>query len=90
MAGLVVLSVTTNERKVFSLLIFEAHFPATKKFRSRVDVGQLLVLIWSFELSAYDVFETIIRNNVMVCALVLDGYSLLHQTPLLELIAVDE
>jgi hypothetical protein len=90
MAGLVVVPVAANKWKVFSLFIFEAHFPTTKKFRPRVNVGQFLILIGSFQLSTHHVFETIVGDNVMVCALVLHRYSLLHQTSFFELITIDE
>jgi hypothetical protein len=55
-----------------------------------VDVGQLRVLVWSFELSAHDVFEAVVGYDMVVRPLVLDGYGLLHQTTLFELVAVDE
>jgi hypothetical protein len=55
-----------------------------------VDVGQLRVLVWSLELSAHDVFETIVRNDMVVRSLILNGYGLLHQAALFELVAVDE
>lgn len=55
-----------------------------------MNVGKLLILKGSFEFATDHIFQAVVRNNVMVCALVLDGYSLLHQTSLFELVAIDQ
>jgi hypothetical protein len=90
MTGLELLPVATNKWQVLAFLVFEAHLPAIEQFGPGVDVGQLRVLVWSFELSAHDVFETVVRDDMVVRPLVLDGYGLLHQTTLFEFIAVNE
>jgi hypothetical protein len=77
-AGLDLLPVATDQWEVLALLVFKAHLPAIEQLRPRVDVGQLWVLVWSLELSAHDVFETVVRNDVVVRSLILDGYGLLH------------
>lgn len=84
------LSIGTNNRQIFTLLIFETHFPAVEKFRSGVDVRKFLVLIRSFQLSTNHIFETVVRDDMVMRALVLNGYSFLHQASLFEFVAVDE
>jgi hypothetical protein len=55
-----------------------------------VNVAQFLVLERSLEFPTYDVFKTVVGDDMMMCTLVLDRYGLLHQTSLFELIAIDE
>jgi hypothetical protein len=83
------LSICADNRHILTLLIFKTHFPAVEKFRSGMDVCKLLILEGSFQFAANHVFETVVRDDMVMRALVLDGYSLLHKTPLFELIAVD-
>jgi hypothetical protein len=47
-------------------------------------------LKWSLKLSADDVFEAVIGDDMMMSALVLDRDSLLHQAAFFELVAIDE
>lgn len=75
---MVVLAVSADEWQVFTLLVFEADLPPVEKFRPRMNVGQLLVLVRSFELSAYHIFETVVGDDVVVCTLVFDGNRLFH------------
>jgi hypothetical protein len=90
MTVLNVVRVAYNEGHIFALFILEADLPAIEKLRSGLNVGQLRVLERSLELSTDNVFETVVRDHMVVRALILDRYSLLHQTALFELITVDE
>lgn len=89
-ARLDVVRVSCYKRHVLAFLIFEANFPAVEKLRPGLYVGQLGILERSLELPANNVFETVVGDDVVVGALVLDRDGLLHQAALLELIAVDE
>jgi hypothetical protein len=89
-AALYVLSIARDERQVLALFILEAHLPAGQEFWSRLDVLESWVLVWSFELPAHHVLKAVIRDNVVVRALVFDRYGLLHETPLFEFVAVDQ
>lgn len=89
-AGLHGLSICANKRQVLALLVFETNFPPVKKLWPGMNVGQLLVLEWSLEFAAHDIFQAVVRDDMMVCALVLYGYGLLHQASLFELVTVDQ
>lgn len=90
MARLDVLRVACNEGEVFALLVLEANFPTSEEFRPWLYVVKTWILEWSLELATHNVFEAVVRDDVVVCALVLYGNSLLHQTSFLELIAINE
>jgi hypothetical protein len=82
--------ISTNERHIFAFLVFEAHLPTVEKLWSGVNICKPFVLVWSFEFSADHVLETVVRDDMVMCTLVLDRDSFLHQTSLFELITVDE
>lgn len=88
--GLYVLSIARDERQVLALFILKANLPASQEFWSRLDVLESWVLIWSFELPAHHVLKAVVGDNVVVRALVFDRYGFLHETPLFELVAVDQ
>lgn len=88
--GLDVLGVACNERHVFAFLVLQADFPASEKFWPRLHILEPWVLKWSLELSAHNVLKAVIGDNVVVSALVFHGYGLLHETPFLEFVAVNE
>jgi hypothetical protein len=90
MTWLDVVWVSCYKGHVLALLIFKANLPTIQKLGSWLDVGELWILEWSLELSAHDVLQTVIRNDMVMSALVLDRDGLLHQTAFFELIAVDE
>ena len=89
-AGLYVLSIARHERQVLALFILEAHLPASQKFWSWLDVLESWVLVWSFELPTHHILKAVVGDNVVMRALVFDRYSFLHETPLFELVAVDQ
>lgn len=77
--------------RLFSaLLVFQTDFPASEQIRSRLDVTQIWVLARALQLAVHYVFERVVRDDVVVGSLVLDGNGLLHQATLLELVAVDQ
>lgn len=89
-AGLYVLSIARHERQVLALFILEAHLPASQKFWSWLNVLESWVLVWSFELPAHHILKAVVGDNVVMRALIFDRYSFLHETPLFELVAVDQ
>lgn len=89
-ASLYMLSIACDEWQVLALFILEAYLPASQEFWSRLNVLEPWVLVWSFELPTYHVLKTIVGDDVVMRALVFDRYSFLHETPLFELVAVDQ
>jgi hypothetical protein len=55
-----------------------------------LNVRQLRVLERPLELPTDNILKAVVGNDVVVGALILDRNSLLHQSTLFELIAVDE
>lgn len=90
MAGLNMLRVTRNERHVLAFFILQADLPPGEELGPRLNVFQSGILEWSLELAAHNVFQAVVRDYVVMGTLVLYGDCLFHQTPFLELIAVNE
>jgi hypothetical protein len=72
MTWLDVVWVSCYKGHVLALLIFKANLPTIQKLGSWLDVGELWILEWSLELSAHDVLQTVIRNDMVMSALVLN------------------
>lgn len=72
MARLDVLRVARNERHVLALFVLQADLPASKQLRSWLDVLKPWILEWSLEFAAHDIFQTIIGDDMVVCALIFD------------------
>lgn len=84
------LTVGANKRHVLTLLVFETDLPPVKKLRPGMNVSQLLVLERPLEFAADYIFQAIVGDHMVMCALILHGYGLLHQAPLFELVAVNQ
>jgi len=74
--------------KILALLVFETDFPARKELRSGYNASEFRILEWAHKFPAYDVFETVVRDNVVVSAFEFDADGFLHQTAFLEFVAV--
>jgi len=48
------------------------------------------ILERTLKLATYDVLQAVVRDDMVMCALVLDRDGFLHQSPFLELVAIDE
>ena len=90
MAGLDLVWVACNEWHVFALLVLKADLPAVEEFWPSMNISQLRILERPLQFATDNVFEAVVRDNMMVCTLVFDGYSLLHQPPLFELVAINQ
>ena len=66
MTWLDVVWVSCYKGHVLALLIFKANLPTIQKLGSWLDVGELWILEWSLELSAHDVLQTVIRNDMVM------------------------
>lgn len=77
-AGLMLVRVSCDQRRVFALFIFQADFPIGQEFGPRLDFSQLRILKGTLELAGDDIFETVVGNDVMRRSLVLDRDGLLH------------
>jgi hypothetical protein len=55
-----------------------------------MNVGEFCVLARSLQLPTNHVLKTVVRDDMVVSSLILDGYGLLHQATLLEFVAVDK
>jgi hypothetical protein len=88
--GLDVMRVPSYQRHVLAFLIFQTDLPSVEELWSGLYVLQLWILEWSLELPTNNIFKTVVRDDMMVSALVLDGNSLLHQAAFFEFVAVDE
>lgn len=71
-ARLNVLRVACNDRHVFALFVLQADLPAIKQLRSWLYMLKPGILERPLELATYDILQTVIRDDMMVCALVLD------------------
>ena len=78
MTGLNVVGIACKERHVFTFFVFQADLPTIQELWSWLDVGKLWVLERSLEFSTYHVLEAVVGDDVVVSALVLDRYRLLH------------
>lgn len=90
MTWLHMVRVSCYKGHVLALFIFETDFPAVEKLWPRLDISELGVLERSLELATDNIFQTVVGDDVVVGALVLDRDGLLHQTAFLELVAVDQ
>lgn len=75
---------------VLALLILETDLPTGEKLWPGLDVAESWIFTRALELATNNVFEGVVRDDVMVGSLVLDRDGLLHQTALLELVAVNQ
>lgn len=82
--------VACNERQVFALLVLKADLPAGEKLWSWLDFCKPWVLERSLQFTADDILEAVVRDDVVMCALVFDGDGLLHQAAFLEFVAVNQ
>lgn len=89
-ARLDVRRIARDERHVLALFVLQADLPTIEQLWSWLYVLQPRILEWSLELATYDILQAIVRDDMMVCALVFDRDGFLHQSTLLKLIAIDE
>ena len=71
-ARLDVLGVARDERHVFALFVFQADLPASKQLRSWLYMLKPGILERTLQLATYDVLQAVVRDDMVVCALVLD------------------
>jgi hypothetical protein len=77
-AMLDVSQIACNGRQVLALLILQTDLPAGEELWTRLNVLKPWILERSLQLAAHNIFETVIRDNMVVSALVLDRERLLH------------
>lgn len=90
MAWLHLVGIACYKRHIFAFLILQADFPTTEKLWSGLDVRQFWILGGTLELSADNILQTVVRNDMVVCTLIFDRDRLLHQATFLELVAIDQ
>lgn len=59
-------------RLFLALLVFQTDFPASEQLRSRLDVTELRILARALQLPVHNIFERVVRDDVVVGTLVLD------------------
>jgi hypothetical protein len=89
-AGLYMLRVSCDQRHVFTFFILEVDLPAVEELWSWMNICELRILKWPLQLATDHILETVVGDDVMVRALVLDGDGFLHQTAFLELVTVNK
>lgn len=71
-AGLDMLWIAWNERHILALFVLQADLPTGEKFWSRLYVIKPWILERSLELTTHNIFKTVVRNDVVVSALIFD------------------
>jgi hypothetical protein len=89
-ARLDVLGVACNDRHVLALFVLQTDLPASEKLWSRLNMLKPWILERSLQLATHNIFKAVVRDDMVMSALVFDRDSLLHQSSFLELVAVDE
>lgn len=89
-ARLHVLGVASDERHIFALFVFQADLPASKQLRSWLYMLKPGILERTLQLATYNVLQAVVRDDMVMCALVLDRDGFLHQSAFLKLVAIDE
>lgn len=72
MAWLNVLRVGRDQWHVLALLILQTDLPASKQLWPWLNMLKPWILKWPLELSVHHVFKTVVRDDMVVCTLVLD------------------
>lgn len=89
-ARLNVLGIACDERHVFTLFVLQADLPSSKQLWSWLYVLKPGILKRSLEFATDNILQAVVRDDMVVCALVLDRDSFLHQPTFLKLVAIDE
>jgi hypothetical protein len=85
-----ILLLADGVRPVLIRFALEARIPSNEKTVPGFDVGQIPILKWSLQLSAHDILNAIIRDDVVSISLIRDRYCLLYKPSFFEIVVGDE